>query len=69
MDLPGKGKEKELCRQTGGRWGWEQEDQVEDRGIEGQSMGKDDWNWQIFGGQCVSLVQWQLPGTREGGWP
>lgn len=38
---------------------------MEDRGLEGGTMGRDDWNWGEFEGQCGNLLQWKLPGISE----
>jgi hypothetical protein len=40
--------------------------QVGEGGTEGESTGRDKWNWGPFGGQCRNLVQWRPLEVSEG---
>jgi hypothetical protein len=33
--------------------------------MEGESNGRDDWNWGAFERQCGNLVQWKLSEISE----
>lgn len=38
---------------------------MEDR-VEGESMGRPNWNWKAFEEQCGNLLQWKLLGLYKG---
>lgn len=29
-------------------------------GMERENVGRDSWNWEVFGGWCGNLMQWKL---------
>lgn len=50
-----------------GSWGVEQEgSDMEADDLEGESEGREVWNWGAFGRLCGNLVQWKLDRIHEG---
>lgn len=48
---------------------WARRDQVKWRGMEGESLGRDDWNCKVFGGQTMWIPSAVETSRILGGWP